>query len=135
MSATPVSAGHQLLGELLLGASKVSAQDLDRALELQQTSRDRLGRLLVDLGMLTERDLLDTMSSQLHLPKIEAAQFPALPPEVKGISSRFMRSGKFFPFDQRDSELCVAVADPLDHETIESIRLVTGQKPVVYIAT
>lgn len=135
MSTTPIAAGHQLLGELLLRASKVSAQDLERALELQKTTQERLGRLLVDLGMLTERDLLDTMSSQLHMPKIDAAQFPALPLEIKGISPRFMRSGKFFPFDQRDSELCVAVADPLDHETIESIRLVTGQKPVVYVAT
>ena len=135
MNATPIPAEHHMLGEILLRSSKVSAEDLERALELQKTTQDRLGKLLVDLGMLTERDLLEAMSNQLQIPKVESAEFPELPPEIKTLSPRFMRAGKFFPFDQRDSQLCIAFADPLDHETLESIRLVTSQKPVVYLAT
>lgn len=135
MNAIPIPAEHHMLGEILLHSSKVSAEDLERALELQKTTQERLGKLLVDLGMLTERDLLEAMSNQLHIPKVESAEFPELPPEVKTLSPRFMRAGKFFPFDQRDSELCIAFADPLDHETLESIRLVTSQDPVVYLAT
>jgi len=124
-----------MLGEILLRCSKVSTEDLGRALELQKTTQDRLGKLLVDLGMLTERDLLSAMSDQLHLPRMESSEFPALPLEIKSLSPRFMRSGRFFPFDERDSELFVAVADPLDHETLESIQLATGQRVVVYMAT
>ena len=104
-------------------------------MELQKTNQDRLGKLLVDLGMLTERDLQDAMSDQLNLPKIDVSQFPALPPEIKTLSPRFMRAGRFFPFDQQESDLFVALADPLDHETLESIRLVTGLRPVIYLAT
>jgi general secretion pathway protein E len=131
MNAIPIPAKHQMLGEILLRSSKVSAEDLERALELQKTTQERMGKLLVDLGMLTERDLLEAMSNQFRIPKVESAEFPELPPEVKTLSPRFMRAGKFFPFDQRDSELCIAFADPLDHETLESIRLVTNQDPVV----
>jgi general secretion pathway protein E len=135
MSATPIPAEHQLLGDILVRTSKLSAEDLERALELQKTTQDRLGKLLVDLGMLTERDLLNAMSEQLNLPKIEASEFPPLSPEIKSLSPRFMRSGRFFPFDQHDSELVIAVADPLDHETLESIGLATGQKVIIYLAT
>ena len=135
MSVTSIQAEHQLLGSILLRTSRLSAEDLERALDLQKTTQDRLGKLLVDLGMLTERDLLNAMSEQMNLPKTEASEFPSLAPEIKSLSPRFMRSGRFFPFDQNGSELCVAVADPLDHETIESIGLVTGQKVIVHLAT
>lgn len=135
MSTASLPIEHHLLGDILLRSGKVSADDLERALELQKSNQDRLGKLLVDLGMLTERDLLEAMSDQLQLPKIEASQFPELPPEIKNLAPRFMRAGRFFPFDLRDSELYIALADPLDHETIESIRLITGLKPVVHLAT
>src|SRR5271168_5128564 len=135
MNAISIPVEHQLLGELLLRSGKVSAEDIERALELQKTTQDRLGKLLVDLGMLTEHDLLEAMSGQLHIPKIESSEFPELPPEIKTLSPRFMRAGKFFPFDQRGSGLCIAFADPLDHETLESIQLVTNQKSIVYLAT
>lgn len=135
MSTASLPVEHQMLGGILLRAGKVSSEDLDRALDLQKTAQERLGKLLVDLGMLTERDLLDAMSEQLQLPKVDVSQFPPILPEIKTLSPRFMRSGRFLPFDQRDSDLLVALADPLDHETLESIRLVTGLKPVVYLAT
>jgi general secretion pathway protein E len=135
MSAIPIPAEHPLLGDILLRTSKLSAEDLERALELQKTTQDRLGKLLVDLGMLTERDLLAAMCDQMNLPKIEGSEFPTLPLEIKTLSPRFMRSGRFIPFDQRDSDLLVAMADPLDHETLESIQLATGQKTIVFLAT
>ncbi|HZQ93139.1 MAG TPA: type II secretion system ATPase GspE [Terriglobales bacterium] len=129
-----VRAGRKFLGEILSESGKVTAADLERALELQQGSRDRLGKLLVDLGVLAERDLLAALSEQLDLPVIEAAQFPSLPPEIKGLSPRFMRAAKFFPFDLQDGVLHIAVADPLDYETLDSIRLATACEPKPYLA-
>ncbi len=135
MSLASISIEHRLLGDILLDSGKISAEDLARALELQEKSSDRLGKLLVDLGMVAERDLLAALGQQLHLPVIDDSEFPPLPPEVKSLSPRFMRSGKFFLFDERDGELYVALADPLDQETVESIRLATGRRPVVHLAS
>jgi len=135
MNATSLAVEHRRLGEILVDSGKVSADDLGRALELQKQSSERLGKLLANLGMVAERDLLVALGQQLHLPLIDASEFPAISPDIKALSPRFMRSGKFFPFDQRDDQLCVAVADPLDHETLESIRLATGKRPIVYLAS
>src|ERR1700751_6012799 len=135
MSAPSISIEHRLLGDILLDSGKISTEDLARALELQKKSADRLGKLLVDLGMVTERDLLTALGQQLQLPVIDGSEFPPLPPELKSLSPRFMRSGKFFPLDQRDGELYVALADPLDQETVESIPLATVQRPVVHLAS
>jgi general secretion pathway protein E len=135
MVASNFTTTHKMLGEMLVESGKLSADDLDRALNLQEKSSERLGKLLVDLGTLAERDLLEALGKLFQLPTIDASQFPPIPPELKTLSSRFMRTGKFFPFDVRESELHVALADPLDHETQESIRLATGLRVVVYLAS
>ncbi len=135
MSVTNPTVAHKMLGELLVESGKLSVEELDRALQLQEKTPDRLGRLLVDLGALAERDLLDALGQLFHVPIVESSQFPPIPPELKTLSARFMRTGKFFPFDLQDGELHVAVADPLDHETLESIRLATGYRVTVYLAS
>lgn len=135
MLASNLTTEHKMLGEMLVESGKLSADDRDRALQLQEKSSERLGKLLVDLGALAEHDLLEALGELFQLPRIEPSQFPPIPPELKTLSSRFMRTGKFFPFDVREGELHVAFADPLDHETLESIRLATGLRVVVYLAS
>jgi general secretion pathway protein E len=122
------------LGEILVEAGKVSQADLEKALELQKETGERLGKLLVNLGALPERDLLQALSVQFGLPVVQSSEFPPLPPEVRGLAPRFMSSAKFFPFDLQEDGLHIAVADPLDYETFESIRLTTGYEPVVHLA-
>lgn len=122
------------LGEILVDCGKVSPQDLERALQLQGKTPDRLGKILVDLGVLAERDLMEALAEQLALPTIESSQFPPVPPELKNLSPRFMRTAKFFPFDLQNDQLHVAMIDPLDYETLDSIRLATGYHPMVYLA-
>jgi general secretion pathway protein E len=135
MSTMNMSTTHAMLGEILVQSGKLSAEELNRALQLQEKKPDRLGRLLLNLGALSERDLLYALSQQFHLPVIESSQFPPLPPELKTISPRFMHTGRFFPFYRRDGELLIVIADPLDHETLESIRLVTGCRLIVHLAS
>src|SRR5437764_2996331 len=128
-------AGQKLLGTMLVDAGKITAAELERALELQQQqTADRLGKLLVDLGALAERDLLAVLSEQLGVPVVEASQFPPVAPEIKNLSPRFMRTAKFFPFDLVDGQVKVAIADPLDYETLDSIRLATNLEPQPHLA-
>jgi general secretion pathway protein E len=135
MATAPKSqSGRRLIGEILADSGKISTADLDRALQLQEQNRERLGKLLIDLGSIAERDLLQALSEQFGLPVVEGSQFPSLAPEVKGLSPRFMRTGKFFPFELQEQKLLVAIADPLDFETLDSIRLVTGLDPVAHLA-
>ena len=133
-ATTAVRAGRKFLGEILVDTGKVSSADLERALQLQQGNRERLGKLLIDLGVIAERDLLAALSQQLEVPVIESVQFPSLAPEIKSLSPRFMRTAKFFPFETQEGRVLIAMADPLDFETLDSIRLATGLDPVPHLA-
>ena len=64
------------LGEILLAAQKISRNDLDRALEVQRSMGGRLGRLLVNLGIVSEADVFIALAHQFDLPLVRPESFP-----------------------------------------------------------
>ncbi len=128
-SETATSAGpssSKRLGELLVERELLDPADLDKALELQKERGDRIGRILIDLGFCAPRDVLSTLAEQLRLTLVAADDFPQTLPELERIQPRTMRQFKFLPLAREGSTLWVAMADPLDFETIATIRRFTG---------
>jgi general secretion pathway protein E len=117
---------YMRLGEILMERAKIEAEDLDRALELQRERGDKLGKILVDMGLIAHRDVLVALSDQLGLPLVTVDGPPPSAPEIEGLSHRFLRQCRAYPVALADSTLTVAMADPLDFETIAAIRSFTG---------
>jgi general secretion pathway protein E len=114
------------LGEILLERGKIEAEDLERALELQQERGDKLGKILADMGLIAHRDVLAALSEQLGIPLVAVDQPPPAAPEIDGLSHRFLRQCRAFPVGLTDSTLTLAMADPLDFETIAAVRAFSG---------
>src|SRR5437870_12536063 len=116
------------LGEILMQRKLLEQEDLDRALELQRERGDKLGKILIDLGFIASKDLLCALADQLGVPLVTVDQPPPAAPEIDGLSSRFMRQCRFIPYRFDDSTLSIAMADPLDFETISAVRGFCGLK-------
>ncbi|HYM12450.1 MAG TPA: ATPase, T2SS/T4P/T4SS family [Bryobacterales bacterium] len=113
------------VGQILIRRGLVQPDDLEKALELQKERGDKLGRILVDLGFVAQRDVLAALAEQLEIPLVSAQQFPAVSPELEGIAPRYMRQFKFLPIELEDSTVTLAMSDPLDFETINTVHLFT----------
>src|SRR5215469_9745839 len=110
------------IGQILIQRGLIGADDLERALELQRERHgEKLGRILVDMGFLAQRDLLATLSQQLGLPIAQLAAPPSAP-ETEGLSPRFLRQALVFPLAIEEGSLTLAMADPLDFETINAVQ-------------
>ncbi len=117
---TPTAAA-QPLGQLLQAKGIIGTEDLERALELQKERGDKLGKILVDMGYLAQRDLLAALAEQLGLPLAQLAAPPDAP-ELEGLPSRFLRQAMVFPLSIEEGFVTLAMADPLDFETINAIQ-------------
>jgi general secretion pathway protein E len=123
------------LGEILIERGKLDAAGLERALRLQQESGDKLGVLLVSLGVVAQRDVSEALAMQLGLPLIEAAGYPEMPILEERVSARFLRDARALPLTEDEYELALAMADPTDTYTMNAFEMVTGRKvrPLVAI--
>ncbi len=117
---------YQRLGEILLERQKIERDELDRALELQQERGDKLGKILVDMGLIAQRDVLAALSDQLAIPLVTIDGPPPAAPEIEGLSDRFLRQCRAYPVALSDSILTLAMADPLDFETVAAVRAYSG---------
>jgi general secretion pathway protein E len=113
------------LGEILVARKLIEPEDLERALELQSERNDRLGKIMVDMGLLAQRDLLAIVAEQLGIPMAVIGEPPALP-ETEGLATDFMREFRFLPVSFDGTTLRIAMGDPLDQETINAVRSFTG---------
>jgi general secretion pathway protein E len=116
------------LGEILIERGKLDAAGLDRALRIQEDSGEKLGVLLVTLGVVAQRDVSEALAEQLGLPLVEAASYPELPILEERVSARFLRESRALPLAEDETELALAMADPTDAYTVNAFEMVTGRK-------
>ena len=125
---------HRRLGEILVAQGIISADQLDEVLRLQRTQRGtRLGRLLTDLGYVTDLLLADAVADQMRLPTIDVATLQ-IPPDVLAKVPREMAlRTRCLPCYIEGRDLVVATSDPTDLQSLDQIGFKTGLrvKPAV----
>jgi general secretion pathway protein E len=115
------------LGEMLLERQFVSADDLQRALELQKERGEKIGKILIDGGYCAARDVMAVLAEQLRVPLVAIdGNPPPVSPETEKLSPRFLRQFRCLPLALHDSSLTLAMADPLDFETLSAVGRFTG---------
>ncbi len=122
------------LGEILIERKLITAEDLERALELQKERGDKIGKTLVDMGMVAMRDVLAALAEQWDVPLVAIEGPPAVSPETEALSPRFLRQFRCLPVSRDDHTVTLAMADPLDVETIAAVRQCTALKVQAVLA-
>ena len=126
------------LGEILIERGKLDATGLDRALRVQEDSRgEKLGSLLVTLGLCAQRDVAEALAVQLGLQLVDVAGYPEFPILEERVSPRFLRESRALPIREDEQEVALAMVDPTDAYTIGAFRMVTGRevRPMVALPT
>jgi general secretion pathway protein E len=131
------SSDQRRLGEILIERGKLDADGLERAMRLQQEGHEKLGALLVTLGICAQRDVAEALAIQLELPLVDAKGYPEFPILEERISTRFLREARALPVREDEHEVALAMVDPTDTYTIGAFGMVTGRavKPMVAIPT
>jgi len=117
---------HRTLEQLLIEQGRITQDDLRKVKRLQQERGERLERLLLDLGFISEEDLLPLLSTYLGVETIHRRDFPTAPLPLGNVNLKFLKHAKVLPLAQTNGTLTVAMSDPADYYTIQSLQLATG---------
>ena len=112
--------------QILLDKRLLASEQLDEAIALQKAEGLRLDHALIRLGFLTERQWLEVMSEQLHLPMAELADLTIDPQTLRALPAKIVYRKRLVPISRENGTLKVATSDAFDLYAIDDIRLLTG---------
>ena len=114
----------------LVDAGKLDPGNNERAcrLQIEQEQWEPIGSILVKLGLVSERDVAESLSTQLDLPLSKRQDFPDALPIDEQISHKFLKENRALILDEEDDCLTVAMADPQDRYVLEALTLFTSKQ-------
>ncbi len=117
---------RKMLGEDLVDRGIISDEELNTVMNLRGQSHEKVGKLLVDLGTMSELDLVKHLSSYFNIPFVTTEDFPNVPVVEKAFSVDFMRECRVVPIGIDEAgTLTLAMADPQDRAALDAIRVFT----------
>ncbi len=116
---------HVRLGERLVKAGLITRADLENALR-QQSRGQKLGESLVKLGILDERELLPFLAEQVDVPHVLLRDGLIDPLAARLIPRPLAEASEAIALFKVRDVLTVAMADPLDLDSIDRIERATG---------
>jgi general secretion pathway protein E len=123
--ATPFPCIEDLAGSL--AALGCDARAIERGRRVAEASAQRLDAVLLQLGLVSERQMAEAAAALLHTEVIGPARYPETLPEAAGmLSPRFLRDARVLPVAESDGRLTLAIVDPLDRFAPEAIAAATG---------
>ena len=122
------------LGDLLTEAGMITPAQLEQALQEQKRRGERLGKVLIRLGFITEASILEVLEFQLGFPKVVLADYHLDPEVVHLVPEALARRYQAIPIRLDGNRLLVAMADPLNLLALDDLRLATGKEIMPAIA-
>ena len=128
--ADPIEA----LAALLVAQDHCDARTLDRGRRVAAESGQRLDKVLIQLGLVSERGLAEAFAALLGLRVATPAQYPQDElPFAERLPARFLRNARALPVMLEHGRLLVAVADPLDRFVPAAIAAATGSEVALLV--
>src|SRR3989338_6276731 len=113
------------LYELLKKTQVISEADLKRAQALQKTSGAKLIRILVDEGIISEKDLMLLLSSKLGIPALDLTAYKVDPKVLKLVPKKVAERYEIIPVSQIGNVISLAMSDPLDMVAMDDVKKIT----------
>jgi len=121
--------------DILVKGKVIKEKDLAKALEIQKRRGSSLGKILIDSGFITEKDLMVVMSRQLNIPPIDLTKYKIDKMMMQLIPEKFVKQYCIIPISRIGSTLMVAMADPLNIFLMDDLKTLTNYKIEPVIAT
>ncbi|MCS7185022.1 MAG: type II secretion system protein GspE, partial [bacterium] len=105
---------RQKIVEFLVESGFITKEQLDNALTIQKHTGEKLGRILIKHGYISEDVFMAILAKQLGVEYVSLQDYGELDPNViKLIPESYARKNTLIPLELRGDTLTVAMADPI----------------------
>ncbi|MHB9035238.1 MAG: GspE/PulE family protein [Armatimonadota bacterium] len=110
------------LGDMLVDAGVLTADQLEWALQRQKQSYKRLGQILLEANLVSEDDIAEARALQLEMPHVQLGEYPIPDDVARLVSESIARTYSLLPVSASNDKLAVAMSNPMDVEAIDAVQ-------------
>lgn len=126
------------LGDILVNQHVITQEELQEALDKQRNSGRKLGEVLVDIGIISDRAIASALQTQLGHDMVELSTVTIPMDIINLVSGAILRKHTVIPFAYdpvNPNVLKLAMADPMDMLAIDDISIITNMQIEAVITT
>lgn len=122
-----MTANDEYIAEILAGVGLITNQQAEEALAWAEKEGKRFSEVLVGDGVATETDILKALANQFGMEMVSLVAMDIPEDVIHAIPGDVARRYNVVPVYRTDSTIRVAISDPLDVETLDSLRFALKQ--------
>lgn len=121
------------LGDLLVETSLITHEQLEHGLEINKNSGKRLGKVLIELGYVTEDAVLQVLEFQLGISYVDLSTVTIMPAIAALIPVSLAERHQVIPIKLEGKKLILAMSDPTNFFAIDDVRMISNYdvEPVI----
>ncbi len=115
------------MGEYLVEKNYISADNLKQAQDVQKQSKQELGKIIVELGFASERDVTEGKAQELGVPFVDLTKNAPDPSAINVVPEHIAKRHNVIPVkkDSATNVLWVAMADVSNPYAADDLRMVS----------
>jgi general secretion pathway protein E len=125
---------EQNLIDHLRQSGKLDGEGAARAWRVFEHTRVSLTKILLELGLVPERDLVAAFADGLGITLADESEYPLEPVLPDAVTSRFLMDAKAVLLSATDDTVTIAAHDPLDRFVVDAVGLATNRRVIVKAA-
>lgn len=118
--------------EILQDTGLLTKSQLERARTESARTRKSLVPTLIEEGIFTQEDVTRALAAHASMDFVDLAQMTVSPEVIETISGEQARRFHVIPVSLLDTGLMVAISDPLDYETFDTLSFIL-KRPVEFV--
>jgi MSHA biogenesis protein MshE len=115
------------IGELLVSGGALTQEQLDSAVERQQQTGQRLGKVIIELGFLKSEQFTSHLSQQLQIPFVDLRRYNFDVGVIQRLRESYARRYRAIVLADQNGVLVVGRADPMDIFASDELERILGQ--------
>jgi len=125
---------NRSLGQIMVNENLLTNEQVDEAINFKNENRCHFGAACIELGFLTERQVMEVLGIQLYMPVIRISNFNIDSDALEFIPKDRARRLKVIPLFVIEDTLTVATAEPLNITAVDEIRKMSNKRIQMVLA-
>ena len=125
---------NRSLGQIMITENLLTPEQVEEAVTFKNENRCHFGAACIELGFLSERQVMEVLGIQLYMPVIRMSNFNIDSEALEFIPKDRARRLKVIPLFVIEDTLTVATAEPLNITAVDEIRKMTNKRIQMVLA-